>query len=294
MLTGFVKKTAKAYGKTVTVDTIDTAEQLDAVLEQVAAHRKRTRIRRRFGVENQKTAVVTGGSRGIGRAICARMAKMGMNVIFNYNSGEEAAKETVLLCEKYGVKAHALKADESKEESCAAFMDEALRLANGRMDVLVNNAGITRDGLLIKMSDKEFDDVINVNLKGLLLYVKIGSQGDAKAAERKDHQYQQRHRDHWKCGTDKLCGEQGGSYPIFQGAGKGAFPSRKINVNVIAPGMIETDMTDALSDALKEKTLEAIPFREIGKPEDIANAAAFLASEESRYIATGACVDEGW
>ncbi len=226
-----------------------------------------------------------------------------------------------MLCEKYGVKAHALKADVSKEESCAAFIDEALQLANGRMDVLVNNAGITRDGLLIKMSDKDFGDVINVNLKGCFYMSRlaakvmlkqrsgkiinissvigiIGNAGQTNYAASKAG----------VIGFSKALARELASRKInvnviapgmietigFSKALARELASRKINVNVIAPGMIETDMTDALSDALKEKTLEAIPFREIGKAEDIANAAAFLASEESRYI-TGQvlCVDGG-
>lgn len=244
-------------------------------------------------MENQKTAVVTGGSRGIGRAICVRMAKMGMNVIFNYNSGEEAAKETVLLCEKYGVKAHALKADVSKEESCAAFIDEALRLANGRMDVLVNNAGITRDGLLIKMSDKDFDDVINVNLKGCFYMSRLAAKVMLKQRSGKIINISSVIGIIGNAGQTNYAASKAGVIGFSKALAR-ELASRKINVNVIAPGMIETDMTDALSDALKEKTLEAIPFREIGKAEDIANAAAFLASEESRYI-TGQvlCVDGG-
>lgn len=244
-------------------------------------------------MEIQKTAVVTGGSRGIGRAVCVRMAKMGMNVIFSYNSGEEAAKETVLLCEKYGVKAHALKADVSREESCTAFVNEALRLAGGRIDVLVNNAGITRDGLLIQMSDEDFDDVLNVNLKGCFYMSRAVSKGMLKQRSGKIINISSVIGITGNAGQTNYAASKAGVIGFSKSLAR-ELASRKINVNVIAPGMIETDMTGVLSEAVKERMIGAIPFREIGKAEDIANAAAFLASEESRYI-TGQviCVDGG-
>ncbi len=244
-------------------------------------------------MEIQKTAVVTGGSRGIGRAVCVRMAKMGMNVIFSYNSGEEAAKETVLLCEKYGVKAHALKADVSREESCTAFVNEALRLADGRIDVLVNNAGITRDGLLIQMSDEDFDDVLNVNLKGCFYMSRAVSKGMLKQRSGKIINISSVIGITGNAGQTNYAASKAGVIGFSKSLAR-ELASRKINVNVIAPGMIETDMTGVLSEAVKERMIGAIPFREIGKAEDIANAAAFLASEESRYI-TGQviCVDGG-
>ncbi len=244
-------------------------------------------------MEIQKTAVVTGGSRGIGRAVCVRMAKMGMNVIFSYNSGEEAAKETVLLCEKYGVKAHALKADVSREESCTAFVNEALRLAGGRIDVLVNNAGITRDGLLIQMSDEDFDDVLNVNLKGCFYMSRAVSKGMLKQRSGKIINISSVIGITGNAGQTNYAASKAGVIGFSKSLAR-ELASRKINVNVIAPGMIETDMTGVLSEAVKERMIGAIPFREIGKAEDIANASAFLASEESRYI-TGQviCVDGG-
>lgn len=244
-------------------------------------------------MEIQKTAVVTGGSRGIGRAVCVRMAKMGMNVIFSYNSGEEAAKETVLLCEKYGVKAHALKADVSREESCTAFVNEALRLADGRIDVLVNNAGITRDGLLIQMSDEDFDDVLNVNLKGCFYMSRAVSKVMLKQRSGKIINISSVIGITGNAGQTNYAASKAGVIGFSKSLAR-ELASRKINVNVIAPGMIETDMTGVLSEAVKERMIGAIPFREIGKAEDIANASAFLASEESRYI-TGQviCVDGG-
>ena len=124
---------------------------------------------------DRKVALVTGGSRGIGRAVCVRLAKAGMDVVFNYNSGEEAAAETIKLCKEYGVEAYAVKANVSSSEECAALMAKAIELG-GRVDVLVNNAGITRDNLIVRMTDKDFDDVIDVNLKGCFYMMREASK----------------------------------------------------------------------------------------------------------------------
>ncbi|MBQ8278958.1 MAG: 3-oxoacyl-[Roseburia sp.] len=244
-------------------------------------------------MENRKTAIVTGGSRGIGRAICVRLAKMGMNVIFNYNAGEEAAQETLKLCKEQGVEAYALKADVSNEDASASFVAEALELSGGRMDVLVNNAGITRDGLIMKMSEKDFDDVLNVNLKGCFHMSKAAAKVMLKQRSGKIINISSVVGVVGNAGQTNYAASKAGVIGFSKSLAK-ELASRKINVNVIAPGMIETDMTGVLSDTVKEKMLEAIPFHEMGKPEDIANAVAFLAGEESNYI-TGQvlCVDGG-
>ena len=234
-------------------------------------------------MEIQKTAVVTGGSRGIGRAVCVRMAKMGMNVIFSYNSGEEAAKETVLLCEKYGVKAHALKADVSREESCTAFVNEALRLADGRIDVLVNNAGITRDGLMMRMTEQQWDMVLTVNLKSAFNFIHAVTPIMMKQ----------------KCGSiinmASVVGVSGNAGQCNYSASKAGMiglaksiakelGSRGVRANAIAPGFIITDMTAALSDEVKAEWAKQIPLRRGGTPEDVANVATFLASDLSSYV----------
>lgn len=244
-------------------------------------------------MEARKTAVVTGGSRGIGRAICVRLAKMGMNVIFNYNSGEAAAQETVALCKEAGVEAYALKADVSNEESCVAFVGEALELAGGRIDVLVNNAGITRDGLIMKMSEQDFDDVLNVNLKGCFYMSKAIAKVMLKQRSGKIINISSVVGISGNAGQTNYAASKAGVIGFSKALAK-ELASRKINVNVVAPGMIETDMTGVLNDAVKEKMLEAIPFHSAGKAEDVANAVAFLAGEESNYI-TGQvlCVDGG-
>lgn len=244
-------------------------------------------------MEAKKTAIVTGGSRGIGRAICVRLAKMGMNVIFNYNSGEAAAQETLTLCKELGVEAHALKVDVSKEENCAEFVAEALEFAGGRIDVLVNNAGITRDGLIMKMSEQDFDDVLNVNLKGCFHMSKAIAKVMLKQRSGKIINISSVVGISGNAGQTNYAASKAGVIGFSKALAK-ELASRKINVNVIAPGMIETDMTGVLSDTVKEKMLEAIPFHAVGKAEDVANAVGFLAGEESNYI-TGQvlCVDGG-
>jgi 3-oxoacyl-[acyl-carrier protein] reductase len=239
-----------------------------------------------------KTALVTGGSRGIGRAVCVRLARMGMNIVFNYNSGEEAAKETLDLCTAQGVKAYALKADVSRPDECANLVNKAVELF-GRIDVLVNNAGITRDNLIVRMSDEELDAVINVNLKGSFYMMRAVSKLMLKQ------------RSGRIINISSVVGVMGNAGQVNYAASKAAvigmtkslareLAARKITVNAVAPGMIETDMTGVLSNTAKEKLTAAIPFGIMGQAEDIAGAVAFLAGDESKYI-TGQvlCVDGG-
>lgn len=244
-------------------------------------------------MENRKTAIVTGGSRGIGRAICVRLAKMGMNVIFNYNSGEEAAKETIELCKAHGVEAYGLQADVSNSVACGNFVAEAMEISGGRMDVLVNNAGITRDGLIMRMSDEDFEKVIDVNLKGCFYMCREAAKIMMKQRSGKIVNISSVVGVAGNVGQTNYASSKAGVIGLTKALAK-ELSSRKINVNAIAPGMIETDMTSVLSDAVKERMTENIPFKVAGKAEDVANAVAFLAGDESSYI-TGQvlCVDGG-
>lgn len=244
-------------------------------------------------MDKRKTALVTGGSRGIGRAICVRLAQAGMDIVFNYNSGNEAAERTVELCREEKVNVLAVQADVSNPKDCERLVNEALRAGDGRIDVLVNNAGITRDNLIVRMTDQEFDDVLDVNLKGCFYMMREVSKIMLKQKSGRI------------INISSVVGVMGNAGQVNYGASKAGvigmtkslareLASRRITVNAIAPGMIETDMTDAVSENARERMLEAIPFKKMGKPEDIANAAAFLAGEESSYI-TGQviCVDGG-
>ena len=244
-------------------------------------------------MNERKTALITGGSRGIGRAVCVKLASMGMNIVFNYQSGEEAANETKALCEEYGVNVLAVKADVSVSQECEQLVKTAQEFGNGRIEVLVNNAGITRDNLLMKLKNEDLDRVIDVNLKGTFYMMREVSRIMLK--QRYGH----------IINMSSVVGVMGNAGQVNYAASKAAvigmtkslareLAGRKINVNAVAPGMIETAMTDAINESAREKIIAGIPFGEIGKPEDVANVVAFLASDESRYI-TGQviCVDGG-
>lgn len=243
-------------------------------------------------MSERKTAIVTGASRGIGRAAAVRLAKTGMDIVFTYNSGVEAAEETKALCMAEGVKVLAVQADVSRSENCDTLVEQALEFG-GRVDVLVNNAGITRDGLIIRMSDEQFDQVIDTNLKGAFYMMRAVSKQMMKQ------------RSGRIINISSVVGVMGNAGQVNYAASKAGvigmtkslareLASRKVTVNAIAPGMIETDMTAVMSEKAKESMKAAIPAGEMGKPEDIAGAIAFLAGEDGRYI-TGQviCVDGG-
>ena len=244
-------------------------------------------------MSDKKTAVITGGSRGIGRAICVRLAKAGMDVVFSYRSGKEAADETVKLCEEYGVKATAICGDVSDSKQCKEFMAEALKIAQNGIDVLVNNAGITKDGLIVRMSDEDFDAVIDVNLKGAFYMMREAAGIMLKQRRGKIVNISSVAGVMGNAGQTNYAASKAGIIGMTKSLAR-ELAGRKITVNAIAPGMIETDMTGVLSDRDKENILSSIPFKTMGKPEDIANAVAFLSSDESSYI-TGQviCVDGG-
>ena len=243
-------------------------------------------------MSERKAAIVTGASRGIGRATAVRLAKMGMDIVFTYNSGSEAAEETKAVCEAEGACVLAVQADVSKSENCDELVAKTLEFC-GRIDVLVNNAGITRDGLIIRMTDEQFDQVIDTNLNGAFYMIRAVSKQMMKQ----------------RCGRiiniSSVVGVMGNAGQVNYAASKAGIigmtkslarelASRKVTVNAIAPGMIATDMTAVMSDKAKEAMKAAIPVGEMGKPEDIAAAVAFLASEDAGYI-TGQviCVDGG-
>lgn len=233
-------------------------------------------------MDNRKVALVTGGSRGIGRAICVRLAKDGMDVVFNYNSGEEAAKETIAQCEAYGVKAYGFQANVSNSEECAGLVKKAMEIS-GRLDVLVNNAGITRDGLIMKMTDENFQAVIDVNLNGTFYMMREAAKIMLKQRAGRIVSISSIVGISGNAGQVNYSASKAGIIGMTKSLAK-ELASRKITVNAIAPGMIETDMTGVLSDATKEKILESIPLKEMGKAEDIANAVSFLVGDDARYI----------
>lgn len=244
-------------------------------------------------MERKKVALVTGASRGIGRAICVKLAKNGFDIVLSYQNGEKAAEETVAFCNGFGVTARSVKANVSNLKECEKLVKQVTDWYDGYLDVLVNNAGITRDDLIIRMSDEDFKSVIDVNLRGTFLMMREASKVMIKQ------------RSGRIISISSVVGLRGNAGQVNYSASKAGIigmtkslarelASRKITVNAVAPGMIDTDMTAGLSDKAKENILASIPFKEMGKPEDIADAVAFLAGEESRYI-TGQviCVDGG-
>ena len=243
--------------------------------------------------KSRGTALVTGGSRGIGRAICLRLAGAGFDVVFNYQSGEEAARETEALCRQKGVYAEAVRADIRLPEDCRRLTERALQVGNKRIEVLVNNAGITRDGLLIGMKDEDLEEVLNVNLKGCFYMMRAVARPML------------RQRSGRIVNISSVSGILGNAGQVNYAASKAAvigmtkslareLASRHITVNAVAPGMIATDMTRSMPEAAREALLRQIPLGEPGRPEDVAEAVAFLAGEGGRYI-TGQvlCVDGG-
>ena len=229
-----------------------------------------------------KTAVVTGGARGIGRAICIELAKQGANVVVNYSGSEDKAKQVVSEIEQLGAKAIAVQANVADSEAVDSMMKQAIEVF-GTLDILVNNAGITRDNLLMRMKEQEWDDVVDTNLKGVFLCTKAvtrqmmkqragriinissivgvaGNPGQANYVAAKAG----------VIGLTKTCAQE--------------LASRNILVNAIAPGFITTEMTDSLPEELKEAMLKQIPLAKLGQPEDVAKAVVFFASDNANYI----------
>lgn len=240
----------------------------------------------------EQSAVVTGASRGIGRAIAVMLAKNGANVLINYSGNEQAAMETANECESYGVKIFVYKADVSKSEECKAMIDKAVEIF-GRVDILVNNAGITRDKLMMAMKDEDFDSVINTNLKGTFNCMKAVSKIMMKQRYGRIINLSSVVGVRGNAGQSNYSASKAGVIGLTKSAAK-ELASRNITVNAVAPGMIQTDMTDVLPDKVKEAMLSGIPAGRVGTPEDIANAVAFFAAKEAEYV-TGQiiCVDGG-
>ena len=229
-----------------------------------------------------KTAVVTGGSRGLGRAICLELAKGGANVVLCYAGNEAAAGETVAACEALGAKALAVRCDVAQADEVKALMDAAVQ-AFGRIDILVNNAGITRDGLLMMMKEADFDAVINANLKGTFLCMKAVSRLMMKQRYGRIVNLSSVVGLRGNAGQVNYAASKAGVIGMTKSLAK-ELASRGVTVNAVAPGFIDTDMTAAMPQAAREATLASIPMGRMGAPEDVAKAVAFLASDQAAYV----------
>lgn len=231
---------------------------------------------------SEKIAVVTGGSRGIGAAIAKKLASRGMTVIINYCGSEDRALAVKSAIEAAGGQAEAWRCDVSDCGQCEAFV-KAVMEKYGSIDVLVNNAGITRDGLMMRMSDEDFSRVIDTNLKGTFYMMRFASRHMLKAKKGRIINMASVVGLMGNAGQVNYAASKAGVIGATKSAAK-ELASRGITVNAIAPGFIDTEMTGALSEKVQEQILTQIPLGTFGKPEDIANCAAFLASDEAAYI----------
>lgn len=240
----------------------------------------------------RKTALITGGSRGIGKAIAIRLAEKGNNIVFSYVSNEEAAQKTLEEIKSKGVKVLAFKADVSSYDECQKLIDTTVK-EMGSIDILVNNAGIIRDNLIMRMKEEEFDEVIRVNLKGVFNCIKHVSKIMLKQKSGRIINISSIIGLIGNIGQINYAAAKAGLHGITKSAAK-EMASRGITVNAIAPGFIESDMTNTLADKYKEAIIKAIPLGRIGKAKEVADLVCFLASEEASYI-TGQiiCVDGG-
>ncbi len=241
---------------------------------------------------DNKTAIVTGGGRGIGRSICIALAKAGANVVTCYASGAEAANETVKLCEDFGVRAMAMKADVSCYEDVSAMVAKT-KEEFGAVDILVNNAGITKDNLMLKMTEADFEQVIDTNLKGAFLFTKDASKIMLKQRSGRIINISSVVGIMGNAGQVNYAASKAGLIGMTKSVAK-ELASRGITCNAIAPGFIETDMTAKLPENVVDEMMKNIPVKRLGSGEDIANAVVFLASDYASYI-TGQviCVDGG-
>ncbi|ABR33255.1 3-oxoacyl-[acyl-carrier-protein] reductase [Clostridium beijerinckii] len=229
-----------------------------------------------------KCAIVTGASRGIGKAIALKLASLGANIVLNYRSNEKEALEVENEIKGMGVETLCVKGDISKSEEVDNLINSA-KEKFGTIDIMVNNAGITKDALIIRMKEEDFDNVIDVNLKGVFNCLKAITPIMMK-------------QKHGKIiNLSSVVGITGNAGQVNYSASKAGVigmtkslarevGSRGINVNAVAPGYIETDMTEALADKYKEEMKKTIPLKRLGKASDVANVVAFLASESADYV----------
>ncbi|MFC7442415.1 3-oxoacyl-[acyl-carrier-protein] reductase [Laceyella putida] len=231
---------------------------------------------------NGKTAVVTGGSRGIGRAIATALAEAGADVAIFYAGNHAAAEETMQAVKATGRQGLALKVDVSDSQQVDAAMKE-VQSTFGRIDILVNNAGITRDNLLMRIKEEDWDQVINTNLKGVFLCTKAVIRPMMKQKSGRIINISSVVGLAGNPGQANYVAAKAGVIGLTKTTAK-ELASRGITVNAIAPGFITTDMTAVLDEELKKQMLSEIPLGFFGEPRDIAEAVKFLASESGRYI----------
>lgn len=245
-----------------------------------------------MGLLNEKVAVVTGASRGIGRAIAIAMGREGAFVVVNYNGSKDKADEVVDEIKKNGGDGIAVQCDVGDMAAAEAFFKDIVK-EHGGVDILVNNAGINRDGLLMGMKEDDFDAVIRTNLKGAFNGCKCVARPMMKKKSGRIINMASVAGVIGNAGQANYAASKAGVIGLTKSVAK-ELASRGITCNAIAPGFIDTDMTAALPDSVKEEAVKQIPLGSFGEVEDIAEMAVFLASDRAKYI-TGQviCVDGG-
>ena len=229
-----------------------------------------------------KIALITGAGRGIGRAIAIALAKEGAEVVINYNGSEERAKEVKQTIEENGGKASIYKCNVSDFAVCEAMIKDIVK-EYGHLDILVNNAGITKDGLIMKMKEEDFDSVLNVNLKGTFNTIRHSARQMLKQRSGKIINISSVSGILGNVGQANYAASKAGVIGLTKTMAR-ELGSRGITVNAIAPGFVDTEMTEVLSEEIRENACKQIILGRFGKPEDIANTAVFLASDKADYI----------
>ena len=236
-----------------------------------------------------KIALVTGAAKGIGRAIALALAEEGATVIVNYHGSKERAEQTLEEIRALGADGRTCRCNVADTEAALAMVKEVIS-EYGRLDILVNNAGITRDNLIMKMSEEDFDAVINANLKGCFNTIKAVSRQMLKQRAGRIINITSVSGILGNAGQANYAASKAGIIGLTKTMAR-ELASRGITVNAVAPGFVDTDMTQVLPDSVKEAATAQIPLGRFGKPEDIANMVAYLASEKAAYI-TGQIISE--
>ena len=240
---------------------------------------------------NGKVALVTGASRGIGAAIASKLASLGCDVAINYAGNIQKAEETLNSVKAYGVNAQIYQANVANYEEVEAMTKQIIK-DFGHLDIIINNAGITSDNLMMRMDQDSFDSVIDVNLKGTWNVCKSITRPILKQRSGVIINLSSVVGINGNVGQVNYAASKAGVIGLTKSLAK-EFASRNIRVNAVAPGYVKSDMTAKLSEEIIEKVLENIPLGQLGEVEDIANSVAFLVSDEARYITGQVLVVDG-